>query len=257
MSEQLDDVARVNRHAWNSIRRHRDTGVVPTHHAIAVDILAGKSDLSTEQRRLAGNVVGKRLLDLGCGDGYELLEWAQAGAHVVGIDNSPAQIAAARRAMETLGLRCELVVGDVLHLPDDLLQGQFDIVFSAWVTSWIGHLDHWFRNVFLALKPGGVFLLSGAHPLTMFFSEMREDNPYRNTYFAEGPFTHQLNTSDAWNPGDTALQTIEWSYMLGTIVTAIARSGLRIAEMREIGDASRKYGMDGYPLEFIVQARKE
>ena len=75
-----DQAAIVNRQAWDSIRRQRDAGLIDKHHDVGADILAGKTSLTTVQRELAGDVTGKRLLDLGCGDGFELLEWARAGA---------------------------------------------------------------------------------------------------------------------------------------------------------------------------------
>ena len=47
---------------------------------------------------------------------------AHPGAQVVGIDNSPLQIQAAQRAAQVLGLSCDLLVADLLHLPDSLLR---------------------------------------------------------------------------------------------------------------------------------------
>jgi SAM-dependent methyltransferase len=94
MSDITDQAAQLNRTVWNSFRRQRDEGRVQKHHDVVAEILAG--NLSPQQRILAGEVAGKRLLDLGCGDGFELLEWAHAGAQAVGVDNSPRQIAAAR-----------------------------------------------------------------------------------------------------------------------------------------------------------------
>lgn len=98
--DTTDQAAVVNRQAWDSIWRQRDEGLIDKHHDVAADILAGKTSLTSVQRKLAGDITGKRLLDLGCGDGFELLEWAQAGAHVVGVDNSPQQLAAAQRAAD-------------------------------------------------------------------------------------------------------------------------------------------------------------
>ena len=128
---------------------------------------------------MAGGVQGKRLLDMGCGDGAEMLEWARAGAIVTGVDNSPVQLASARRNAEKLGVECRLVQADLLRLPDDLLQGEFDIVFTAWVAAWIGDLDGWFANAWRALKPGGRFLLNGGHPVSQYVQEMEQGDPLR------------------------------------------------------------------------------
>src|SRR5256885_2570027 len=84
-----DEAARLNRDPWDSIRRQRDEGLIPKNVDIAADILAGKSGRYPEHMALLGDVRGKRLLNLGCGDGKELLEFARDGALVVGVDNSP------------------------------------------------------------------------------------------------------------------------------------------------------------------------
>ena len=154
--------------AWDSFRRQRDEGLVNIRPDSAGDILAGRWFLYPENLELVGGIQGKRLLDMGCGDGAEMLEWALAGAIVTGVDNSPVQLATARRNAERLGVECRLVQADLLRLPEDLLQGEFDIVFSAWVEAWIGDLDGWFGNVRRALKTGGRFLLNGGHPVSQY-----------------------------------------------------------------------------------------
>ena len=51
---------------------------------------------------LVGPVVGKTLLDVGCGDGELASELARRGAIVTGLDADPAMIAAASDAMMRL-----------------------------------------------------------------------------------------------------------------------------------------------------------
>ncbi len=252
-----EEAARLNRQAWDSIRRQRDDGLIATHHDVAAEILAGTTILSPQQRQLAGDVAGKSLLDLGCGDGFELLEWALAGAHVTGVDNSPLQLAAAQHAATQLSLSCRFVQTDLLTLPENLLQTQFDIVFSAWVTAWIGDLQRWFTDVALALKLGGIFLLSGRHPLADFFAERAQSETARMSYFQEGPFYEKANRSVTWNPAAEQYTTIEWKPTLGNIVTAIAQSGLRTTHLLELGDTNGKDGLIGVPGEFLIRATKE
>ena len=251
--------AALNRETWDSIRRQRDEGLIVKHHDIAADILAGKTARYPEQLALLGDVRGKRLLDLGCGDGMELLEFARDGAEVVGVDNSPRQLAAAERAAETLGLSCRLVLADVLRLPEDLQRGELDIVFSSYVTAWIGDLAAWFSASHRALKPGGVLLLTGGHPLSSYFGEMEYGETYWRTYFEPGPFVFESKgVSKEWNPAGDRRTAVEWRHTLGDMVTAVAHAGFRITDLVERGDSTPKTGLpSGYPGEFIVRAVKE
>ena len=190
----------------------------------AGDILAGRRFLYPENLELVGGVRGKRLLDMGGGDGAEMLEWARAGAIVTGVDNSPVQLASARRNAERLGVECRLVQADLLRLPEDLLQGEFDIVFSAWVETWIGDLDGWFANARRALKPGGRFLLNGGHPVSQYVQDVEEGKAIQGSYFEEGPFVLDEDPSeaDSWNPVGDSVTKIEWTHTLGSLVTAVA-----------------------------------
>lgn len=254
-----DEAARLNRHHWDSIRRQRDEGLIPKNVDVAADILNGKTARYPEQLVLLGDVRGKRLLDLGCGDGKELLEFARDGALVIGVDNSPRQLDAAQRAADALGLSCRLILADLLRLPDDLLRGEFDIVFSSHVTAWIGDLDAWFSAVHRALKPGGVFLLTGGHPLSGYFGDMQRGATYRSSYFETGPFVFESRGADKeWNPAGDERTAVEWSHTVGVIVTAVAHAGFRITDLVERGDSRPKTGLpSGYPGEFILRAVRE
>jgi len=55
--------------------------------------------------QLLGDVAGKRLLDLGCGEGSYARALAQLGATVVGIDSSERLIRIARDRTEDVSLR--------------------------------------------------------------------------------------------------------------------------------------------------------
>ena len=74
MEDSTDQAARLNRRTWDVIRRRRDEGADPLRHDAAASLLQAKSCLYPERTTLAGDS-GKRLLDLGWGDGWERLEW--------------------------------------------------------------------------------------------------------------------------------------------------------------------------------------
>ncbi len=89
---------------------------------------------------------GEHILDLGCGDGTLTAQIAQSGAQVIGVDASPAMVAAARVA----GLSVRLLDGKDL----DYL-AEFDAVFSNAALHWMTDAEAVLRGVKAALKPGG------------------------------------------------------------------------------------------------------
>jgi trans-aconitate methyltransferase len=113
------------------------------------------SDLGAPVLALLDPRPGERILDLGCGDGPLTRRIAEAGAAVVGIDGSAAQVEAAR----ALGLDAR--VGDGERLDFD---GDFDAVFSNAALHWMKRADDVIDGVWRALVPGGRFVAEfGGH----------------------------------------------------------------------------------------------
>ena len=242
MSSVTDQAADLNRNAWDSLRRQRDEGFVNIRPDSAAAILAGRRFLYAENLELVGDVRGKRLLDMGCGDGAEMLEWARAGAIVTGVDNSLVQLEAARRNADKLGVECRLVQADLLRLPEDLLRGEFDVVFSAWVQAWIGDLDVVVRQRVARSEAGRSLSPKRRSPrVTKYVQQVEEGEPLRDSYFDVGPYYLVESPDDPWNlPVDPAepLTTIEWGHTLGSLVTAVARG--RAPHRRPAGAAGHR-----------------
>jgi SAM-dependent methyltransferase len=113
------------------------------------------SDLGLPVLELLAPRPGERVLDLGCGDGVLTVKLVERGCHVVGVDASPAQVAAARR----LGLDAR--VKDAEDLDFD---AEFDAVFSNAALHWMRHPGRPLGGVSRALKPGGRFVAElGGH----------------------------------------------------------------------------------------------
>jgi trans-aconitate methyltransferase len=93
---------------------------------------------------------GDRILDLGCGDGVLTEKLVALGVQVVGIDNSPDMIAAARQR----GLNARVMDARAL-----LFDNEFDAVFSNAALHWIkDDPDAPIASAFRALKHGGRFV---------------------------------------------------------------------------------------------------
>lgn len=103
--------------------------------------------------RLLGKVDGKKLLDVGCGDGAMAIELAQQGATVTALDADPSMIAAARLRAENETTRVQLVEGDAESLPFD--DATFDVVVAVTVLCFVRDAEHAVREIARVLKPGG------------------------------------------------------------------------------------------------------
>lgn len=90
--------------------------------------------------RLLGKVDGKKLLDVGCGDGAMALELARQGATVTALDADPSMIAAAGRRAKNEATRAQLVEGDAERLPFD--DATFDVVMAVTVLCFVRHAEH-------------------------------------------------------------------------------------------------------------------
>jgi SAM-dependent methyltransferase len=115
--------------------------------------------------RLVGDVAGKAVIDLACGEGYYTRELRRRGAApVVGVDLSGEMIrlAQAEEARQPLGI--EYRVGDVRSLD---MPGRFDLAFAAYLLNYARtaeELAQMCRAVARALRPGGRFVTANNNP---------------------------------------------------------------------------------------------
>ena len=105
-----------------------------------------------------GDVAGLDVVELGCGTAYVSAWLAKRGAHPVGVDPTPAQLATAREMQTEFGLEFPLVeaVGEDVPLPDE----SFDLAVSEYGASIWADPFRWIPEAARLLRPGGrlVFL---------------------------------------------------------------------------------------------------
>jgi trans-aconitate methyltransferase len=120
---------------WNSTDYAQHGRFVANLGSGVLDLLAARS--------------GERILDLGCGDGAITEALAMLGVNVIGVDASPAMVAAARGR----GLKIDHRSGDALEY-----EAEFDAVFSNAALHWMPDAAGVLRCVHRALRPGGRFV---------------------------------------------------------------------------------------------------
>lgn len=94
---------------------------------------------------------GETILDLGCGTGHLSARIAEVGAHVIGLDSSPAMIASAREKYPEVEFR----VDDARTFRLDRAQ---DAIFSNAALHWIPEADMVVERVHQTLRRSGRFV---------------------------------------------------------------------------------------------------
>jgi len=96
---------------------------------------------------------GRRVLDVGCGAGVDLMRFAKGGAIATGVDISPSAIALARKHAAFRQLDVDLQVADAERLP--FPDGTFDLVFAHGVIQYSNDTQRVVDECRRVLKPGG------------------------------------------------------------------------------------------------------
>ena len=97
---------------------------------------------------------GKRVLEVGCGAGTDLVRFARSGARVTGVDMARSSIALARKNFAHEGLAAALVVADGEQLP--FSDAHFDLVYAHGVMQYTSNPALLVAECRRMLKPGGM-----------------------------------------------------------------------------------------------------
>ena len=128
-------------------------------------------------------VAGKRVLEIGFGDGYGANYLAEAAAEVTGIDMAPGNIPRAQAKYPRPNLRFLHMEGTTLDFPD----AAFDVVGSFQVIEHIpeARLGDHLSEVRRVLAPGGLYCVSTLN----LAHNMKPGQPYEKLCYHEKEFT--------------------------------------------------------------------
>ncbi len=217
--------------------------------------------------RTVGDVRGRRLLDLACGNGYLARRFARTGGRVTGVDGSAAMIerAQAREREQPLGIAYH--VGDTAHLT--MLDGAgMDVVACNMALMDIEDAAGTIREVGRVLRPGGRFVASLSHPCfdiagasawvieRMDFTTTiwRKVSRYRECHAGQVP----------WRAGDEHIaHTTAYHRPLSWYVRALHHAGLAVTAFEEpeptpeflAGSPSGPW-LGEIPLHCVIEATK-
>ncbi|AQT79996.1 SAM-dependent methyltransferase [Mycolicibacterium litorale] len=271
----MDEHRELNRAWWDE---RAPAHAASSDYAVRrlVDDPAGLSQVVQFDLPRLGDVAGLRGVHLQCHIGTDTLSLARLGAHMTGVDFSPAAVAIARDIAVRAGLDIDYVESEVYSAPDALGVGGFDLVYTGvGALIWLPDIDRWAQVVAALLRPGGRLFVRDGHPVLWAVDEERLDAiALRYPYF-EHTEPQCFDGSGTYVDTDVDFATTatrEWNHGLGEIVTALLAAGLRLTMLVEHDSVpwdalpGRMHNVDGewhltehperLPLSYTLQAVK-
>jgi SAM-dependent methyltransferase len=160
--QELTDHEAQNRSAWNA----ESDDYQARHGAQLADstgLAWGVMQIPEAELRVLGDVVGKDILEFGCGAAQWSIALAKLGARPVGIDLSERQLEHARRLMVEAGVEFPLIHASAERVP--LPDGSFDIVFCDHGAMTFADPYRTVPEAARLLRSGGLFAFSHHTPI--------------------------------------------------------------------------------------------
>jgi ubiquinone/menaquinone biosynthesis C-methylase UbiE len=104
---------------------------------------------------------GKKVLDVGCGNGYVLNKYALEGAEVFGIDITQIAVDICKKRFDIYGLKGNFQIGSAEDLPFE--DETFDCVCSMGVLHHTPNTEKAVKEIYRVLKKGGRLILMFYH----------------------------------------------------------------------------------------------
>lgn len=189
--------------------------------------LAGAGEWS-QLKPLFPNLMGKSVLDLGCGYGWHCKFAAEQGAaRVLGIDLSAKMIAEAQRRNADARIEYRVCGIEEYEYPAE----EWDCVISNLALHYIADLDAVYEKVHRTLKPGGIFLFNIEHPT--FTAGVRQEWVY-----AQDGTPLYWPVDDYYLPGERVTNFLgcevrKQHHTLQQILMGLLNSGLKLPASEE------------------------
>jgi len=111
---------------------------------------------------------GMKLLDLGCGDGLDLVHYKKLGAEIYGMDASEKLLEIAKKRLPNENIQ----LGFFEKIP--FQENFFDVVLSKYSIMSSADMGLIFKEILRVLKPGGIMMYLVTHPFRQYL-EKRDD----------------------------------------------------------------------------------
>ena len=202
-------------------------------------------------------LVGKKVLDLGCGYGWHCSFAAEQGAvKVLGLDLSRKMIEEAKRRNAEKRIEYRVCGIEEYEYPEN----KWDCVVSNLALHYIADLDKIFQKVYQTLKPGGNFLFNIEHPV--FTAGVGQDW----VYTAEGK-PQYWPIDNYFIPGERSThflgcEVVKQHHTLTQIMMGLLDNGFELEAVKEAEPPEEMMHIPGMkdelrrPMMLLVKAKK-
>lgn len=227
----------VNRASWNKIAGStKGRTALPNYGPLC----PGEQELA-----LLGDVRGKRIIELGCGDGKSLAYLHSQGASELhGLDLAEEQLSGAKAVARDGGFDTTLYCSPMEEDPG-IPNSYFDIALSLFALGWSVDLDASLARIVSYLRPGGVLVYSWEHPVFSCLKSRDKELYLHRSYSKVGPVE-----SLSWN-GDPIVMHAR---KISTFLNATIAAGLVLDSVIE-GDMRPKTEGSDYPRRWYSRDR--
>ena len=206
---------------------------------------------------------GKRVLSLAGGGGWDAILFAELGAETTLFDLSPLQLRTVRALAKERGTKLRVIQGDMRDL-SALGDASFDLVYHHHSLVFVPDPATVIREVARVLAPGGSYVFSTMHPVTLRMYETWTGTgwTFKQRYFENGPVPFKDAT---WAFDDVKVEapTLEYGHRFSDLVNACVRARLVVDGLWEWspGDAGGAPGSDDdlesyLPAYIAIRARR-
>jgi len=142
--------------------------------------------------RMLGDPTGKRVLEVGCGEGQASVQLAYCGADVTGLDISAAAIEAGKKRAELDGVNVAFRQANLET--DEFGENEYDVVWCDMILHHVvPSLDKVMETIHRTLKPGGMFIAREPIAYANWLKALRRALPI---YIPETPDEQPLRQSE-------------------------------------------------------------
>lgn len=169
----MTDITDHNRRAWDREFTLGNPATVPYSFETIEAAKGGRISLSLTGHRVIPEswyppLAGAKVICIALGGGQQVPLLAAAGAHVVSVDNSPAQLAADEETAKRSNLSIQTVLGDMTDL-DALSLGSFDLAVVGLGMQFVENPGEIWRGLASVVRPHGRLLCAIVNPVQYLF----------------------------------------------------------------------------------------